>query len=299
MHSGRFPERTRTNHPLPRTGIAGPFAHIFNPNDTRKEGDSAWYTNDHTLVKSADGTWHAYGIIHHLPVRPWDETRFFHASAASIRQAKWEDHGYAMTALPGVEGVLWAPHVIREKGTYYMFYNTGNMQKNAPEYASWGQLRLATSNDLLNWKRHDRNPLFSDPGHARDSYILKHNGRYYYYYTRVPGETDLRSAVAVRTSPDLLHWSGPKIAHLQPYEIYWGGDAESRFVVHKDGLFYLFVCKAMTAYNHAGGGWSPHHHPERKKYRGVAQCDDRRGMDLFRAKQYGNVRAMGTARHQD
>lgn len=236
--------------------ISGPFVHIFDPNDTRKEGDSAWYTNDHTFIKGRDGTWHAYGIIHHLPVKPWDEKRFFHISASSIKQAKWEDHGYAMTAEPGVERVLWAPYALREKGTYYLFYNTGNMQQNAPDYASWGQLRLATSNDLFNWTRHDRNPLFSDPGHARDSYVMKYKNKYYYYYTRVLTETDLRSAVAVRTGPDLLHWSGPHIAHIQPYKIYWGGDAESPFVVRHKGLFYLFICKAMTAYNLTAVYWS-------------------------------------------
>lgn len=168
-----------------------------------------------------------------------------------------------MTAKPGVERVLWAPHVIQEKGTYYMYYNIGNMQKNAPDYASWGQLCLATSKDLFSWERHDRNPLFSDPGHARDSYIMKYKERYYYYYTRVLNEVDLRSAVAVRTGPDLLHWSGPQIAHVQPYEIYWGGDAESPFVIHKDGLFYLFICRAMTAYNQTAVYWSrdPEHFP--------------------------------------
>lgn len=236
--------------------ISGPFVHIFNPNDTRKEGDSAWYTNDHTFIKGTDGTWHAYGIIHHLPINPWAENRFFHISASSIKQAKWEDHGYGMTAEPGVERVIWAPHVIREKGAYYMFYNIGNLQKNAPNYASWGQLCLATSNDLLSWKRHDRNPLFSDPGHARDSYIMKYKGKYYYYYCRVFNEVDLRSVVAVRTGPDMLHWSGPHIAHVQPYKVDWGGDAESPFVIHKFGLFYLFICKAMSEYNTTAVYWS-------------------------------------------
>ena len=50
--------------------IGGPFIHIFDPGDERKEGDSAWYTNDHTFIRGRDGSWHAYGIIHHLPVRP-------------------------------------------------------------------------------------------------------------------------------------------------------------------------------------------------------------------------------------
>ena len=236
--------------------IAGDFVHVFNPNDMRSDGKT-WYTNDHSFIKGNDGKWHAYGIIGYYPVKPWKtETNFFHISAASLKQKKWKEHEYAMTAKPGVERVLWAPHVIYENDKYYMFYNVGNMQENAPHYASWGQLSLATSENLHDWERHNRNPLFSDPGHARDSYILKYQDKYYFYYTRVVTETDLRSAVAVRTGPDLLHWSGPKIAHIQPYEVDWGGDAESPFVIHKDGLFYLFVCKAMSDYNQTDVYWS-------------------------------------------
>lgn len=242
--------------------IAGTWVHIFDPADTRAK-DSSWYTNDHCFVKAADGSWHAFGIIHHLPVAPWKETRFFHITARSLTQARWEDKGYTMTAEPGVERVLWAPHIVKEKGRYHLFYNTGNMQGNAPNYASWGQLRLATGTNLYQWERHALNPLFSDAGHARDSYIMKHKGVYYYYYTRTFSETDLRSVVAVRTGLDLYHWSGPQIVHTQPYRVDWGGDAESPFVVKKGGLFYLFICRAMTEYNRTDVYWSadPLHFP--------------------------------------
>ncbi|RYG30493.1 MAG: hypothetical protein EOO01_36635, partial [Chitinophagaceae bacterium] len=165
--------------------IAGSFVHIFNPNETRFAEDTTWYTNDHCFAKGPDGSWHAYGIIGHKPIDPWKgETRLFHISASSIFQKKWKDHDYALTALPGKERVLWAPHIIREKDTWYMFYNIGNLQENAPDYGSWGQLSMATSKDMFTWKRHERNPLFSDPGHARDSYILKYKDKFYYYYTR-------------------------------------------------------------------------------------------------------------------
>ena len=69
-----------------------------------------------------------------------------------------------------------------------------------PTMPSWGQLCRADSQDMFNWKRHERNPLFSDPGHARDAFILKHKGLYYFYYRRTFNEVDLRSCVAVRNS---------------------------------------------------------------------------------------------------
>lgn len=90
----------KTNYQKPE--IASEFVHIFNPNDTRSKEDTTWYTNDHCFIKGDDGTWHAYGIIGHHPVDPWKgETRFFHITASSIKQAKWEDHDYALTANPG------------------------------------------------------------------------------------------------------------------------------------------------------------------------------------------------------
>ena len=109
---------------------------------------------------------------------------------------------------------------------------------------------------IYNWSRHQFNPLFSDPGHARDSYILKDKGIYYYYYTRTYSEVDLRSCVAVRTSTNLKQWSGPKIVHTQAFEVDWGGDAESPFIVKRNGVFYLFVCRAMTEYNQTHVYWS-------------------------------------------
>lgn len=237
--------------------ISGAFVHIFNPNDTRAAEDTTWYTNDHCFTQGPDGSWHAYGIIGHQPIDPWKgETRLFHISAKSLTQVKWSDHDYALIALPGKERVLWAPHIIRDKGLWYMFYNIGNMQENAPDYASWGQLCVATSKDLFNWTRHDRNPLFSDAGHARDSYVMKYNGSYYYYYTRIYNEVDQRSSVALRKGPDLLHWSGPKVVHVQPLQNHYGGDAESSFVINKDGLFYMFICRANTEYNRTDVYWS-------------------------------------------
>lgn len=237
--------------------VVSPWKHIFNPNDTRSEIDTTWYTNDHCFTKGPDGKWHAYGIIGHQPTNPWTgEDKFFHISSAELFTEKWEDHDYALRTKEGVERVLWAPHIYKENGEYTMFYNAGNLQDHAPNYASWGTLHKATSKDMFTWERHDLNPLFSDPGHARDSYMLKHQGKYYYYYTRTFSEVDFRSSVAVRTGPDTDHWSGPKIVHTQPYEVYWGGDAESPTVIYKDGLFYLFICLAMTEYNLTHVYWS-------------------------------------------
>ena len=237
--------------------VVGDWVHVFNPNDTRSDIDTTWYTNDHGFIMGSDGKWHAYGIIGHAPINPWTgEDKFFHISSEVLFKEGWEDHDYALHAKEGVERVLWAPHIYQEGDEYIMFYNAGNLQQNAPNYASWGTLHKATSKDMFTWERHHLNPLFSDPGHARDSFVMKHDGEYYFYYTRTFNEIDLRSCVAVRKGPDTDHWSGPHIAHIQPYEVDWGGDAESPTIIYKDGLFYLFICLAMTEYNLTHVYWS-------------------------------------------
>ena len=239
--------------------IVGDWIHIFNPNDTRSEIDTTWYTNDHCFAKGADGKWHAYGIIGHKPINPWKgENKFFHVSTDEFAQVKWDDHDYALRTKKGVERVLWAPHVYHEEGsdTWHMFYNIGNLQENAPTFASWGQLCRADSKDLFKWDRKNENPLFSDPGHARDAFIFKGDSLYYFYYTRTYNEVDLRSCIAVRTSPDLDHWSAPSIVHIQDAYSNCAGDAESPFIVKRGELYYLFVCRAGSNYNETCVYWS-------------------------------------------
>ncbi len=244
---------------LEKPVISGQWVHIFNPNDSRSHIDTTWYTNDHCFTLGADGKWHGYGIIGHKPINPWvGETKLFHISGDGFDEPKWDDHDYALTTQEGKEKVLWAPHVFYDKKRreWSMFYNIGNMQDNAPNYASWGQLCMATSKDMETWQRHEFNPLFSDPGHARDSYILKDKGIYYFYYTRTFNEVDLRSCVAVRTSKDLRRWSGAKIVHTQALTCDWGGDAESPYVVKRGDIYYLFICRAMTKYDQTHVYWS-------------------------------------------
>ncbi|MFI3315786.1 MAG: hypothetical protein R3Y04_09030 [Rikenellaceae bacterium] len=239
--------------------ITGEWRHIFNPNDTRKEIDTTWYTNDHCFAKGGDGSWHAYGIIGHKPINPWvGETKLFHISASDINQQTWDDHDYALEIVKGVERVLWAPHVFYDEGSdsWQMFYNIGNMQPNANMYCSWGGLCRADSKNMFDWQRHELNPQFTDFGHARDSYIIKINNIYHYYYTRTVSEIDLRSAVALRTSPDLECWSGAKIVHIQEDRSDHGGDCESPYIVKRGDVYYLFICRAMTAYDQTHVYWS-------------------------------------------
>ena len=248
--------------------IAGAWVHIFDPNQARDEHQGDWYCNDHTLVRDANDRWHAYGIIGHRPANPWEgEKHFFHASSPSLLgDSQWEDHGYALSVKPDAESVLWAPHVLRVDDKLWMFYNAGNMQEHARNYASWGTLHIARSDaaDGFDWERDELNPIFSDHGHARDSFVCKIGNLWHWYYTRTVSEVDLRSALAVRTSPDFQHWSGARVVHTQAKGGHWGGNTESPQVIERDGLYYLFVTLAMEGYDKTHVYWSadPLHFPK-------------------------------------
>lgn len=247
--------------------IVGDWVHFFDPNTARGEHKGEWYCNDHTLVRDATGRWHAYGIIWHGEPKPWqNEKQFFHASSPTLwGGGPWADHGYAMQAVPGREAVIWAPHALRIDGRLWMFYNAGNMHKNAERWASWGTMHIARSGeaDGFAWERDGLNPIFSDPGHARDSFVTRFGETWHWYFTRTVNEVDLRSAVGVRTSPDLKHWSGATIAHVQGEGGHWAGNAESPQVIMRDGVYYLFVTLAMEAYDKTHVYWSrdPLHFP--------------------------------------
>ena len=251
-----YSEQEKAEDKLYKPVIKGDWAHIFNPNETRSEIDTTWYTNDHCFIKGSDNKWHAYGIIGHKPIDPWKgETKFFHISTDSLTSNHWEDHDYALKAKEGVEKVLWAPHIFLEDGIYNMFYNAGNLHENAANFASWGTLHKAVSTDMFSWKRHEFNPLFSGPGHARDSFLMKYKEKYFYYYTGTVNSVDLRSTVMLRTGSDLAHWSGPRIVHIEPPYGHWGGNTESPVVINYMGKFYLFICYA-SEYNRILVYWS-------------------------------------------
>ena len=255
--------------------INGSWKHIFDPNQSKFTerfnwiNRTHWYTNDHTLVKAADGSWHTYGIIGYRILKQafaWIiEQNLFHISSPTLYVDSWTEHDYSLTADRKFgEKFLWAPHALNVEGKLYMYYSVGNIRPLAKIAASHGNIHLATSSDGVNWERDKRNPQFSGPGHARDTMVLQVKDEYYIYYTQTVSDRDLHSCIAVRKSTDLHHWSGPKIAQIQPWKRWhWAGNAESPFVVHQDGIFYLFTCLAQEEYNRTAVYWSqdPEHFP--------------------------------------
>jgi beta-fructofuranosidase len=207
------------------------------------------YINDHAVIQARDGNWHMIGITHDkvmggkLPV-PTFEEEFAHARAPSLN-GQW-------TALPRVlqadlsllETHVWAPHIVFNDGLYYCFYAGGGGHW-------WSMLNLATSPDLMTWTRHRANPLFRDFYDARDPMVLRVDDQWVMYYTKTYSPTKWYSTVAYRTSHDLVSWSKPEFAIVLktlPIKIPNSGQTESPFVLHYNGLYYLFICTPDLGY---------------------------------------------------
>lgn len=212
---------------------AGAFTKIYDPS----LGEAGqWYINDHTIVRGHDGTWHLFGITHEEPANPEDEDNFAHATASSLK-GPWTKRPFALSVDPGYynETHLWAPYVLEHHGTYYMFYNGGG--DDHTKYA----ISLATSKDLYHWTRLRSGPLFRDGYDARDPYVMRLGGKWVMTYTANSSPSGGNHIVAYRTSGDLIHWSGRRVAYTDPETGTWGGSTESSFVVRHGGFWYLFI----------------------------------------------------------
>lgn len=217
--------------PHPEEPANGTFTRIYDPS----VGESKpFYINDHTFVRDATGTWHLFGITHAEPADPFDEKTFAHATAPSL-QGPWTKKPPALVANPSYgETLLWAPYVLQEGGTYYMFYCGGGSDRTR------FQIQLATSTNLVDWKR-EAAPLFKDGYDARDPMVLRVGNEWVMYYTANNPAVEGNHVVAYRTSTDLKNWGEKKIAFTDPSFGTFAGPTESPFVVQRGSDYYLFI----------------------------------------------------------
>ena len=211
----------------------GAFTNIYDPSVGENE---KWYINDHCFIQAKDGTWHTFGITHQEPRAPLDERFFAHATAPSLL-GPWTKQAHVMETDPASgETHVWAPFIVEERGTYWMFYCAGGASHE--EY----RLHLATSKDLYTWERHPENPLVVDGFDARDPMVLCVDGKWVLYYCATSAPAGGNHVVFAMTSDDLVHWADKKTVFVHPKTGTCAGPTESPQVVERGGKYYLFVC---------------------------------------------------------
>jgi len=213
----------------------GDFVKIYDPS----VGESApWYINDHTFIYGQDGLWHMFGITHPDPADPEEERVLAHATARTLLQDPWDKKPFALTYAPEPpwnEGHLWAPYVIFNEGTYYMYYCAGDA-----DHAKY-KIHLATSKDLTSWTRHPKNPMVVDGYDARDPFVMRVKDKWVLYYTATSEPAGGNHVVACVTSTDLVNWGDKRVVYTDPETGTYGGTTESPFVVQRGKRYYLFI----------------------------------------------------------
>ncbi len=195
-----------------------------------------WYINDHCFICDTNGTWHLFGITHMEPMLPMDEDNFAHATAQSLTQKGWKKEPFALSVdQKKGEEHLWAPHIIYQDGTYYMFYCGG--AKDHRKY----KIQLATSKDLYSWERYPGNPVIMDGYDARDPFIFRLGDKWIMYYTATSAPAGGNHTVATRASTDLFHWEDKKVVFEDSSKGTWGGPTESPTIVRRGPNYYLFI----------------------------------------------------------
>ena len=207
-------------------------------------------------VARRDGRYHFFYIERRLqegtPFYPGHEIYFGHASTADF--VNWRVHDPVMLVRPDTweEAHVWAPCILRRGDEYIMAYTGVNRHLSQ-------NIGLATSTDLLQWKRCDTNPISpcNDRPWAhwredaisscRDPSLLEHDGRYWMIYT-----TNTRqgaSCIALASTPDFRQWQdhGPIcVGPASGYEArlegnHPQGSLESANLLHKRNKWYLLV----------------------------------------------------------
>ena len=224
------------------------------------------FVKDFSIIRDQEGLWHIFSITgDFFQGHDWqpdgNERTFSHGTSRDLRH--WDYHPPVLSISENdypdgnekyEDRNIWAPHVIYHEGTYYMFYTSVN--KHVSQSVS-----LATSKDLFNWKKHDKNPIvrledaewasWRRDGWAdfRDPAILK-DGDTFYMYCTVHAK-DGRGTVSVCKSRDLFNWTTPTIAAVGKPAM------ESPFVWKQGGHYY------MTTSSTGGGTWKSSY-PDKK-----------------------------------
>ena len=218
---------------------------------------------DHTWIEDADGVHHLFFHTEGLGSGSYIEHYTSHdlrsleyvGPALFKNESGWDSHG------------LWAPHVIKNGNTYYMFYTGIDGPGGDP--LTKQRIGLATSTDLVIWTRL---PLNNCPGTTGDGCIYECNecwttwgdepgsynqqcrdpfvtwdpagGRWVMFVT---AKSDSQyGVVTVAYSHNLIDWAGAGFieatGRLESGVLgqTTGGQAENPFVLSRDGVHYLF-----------------------------------------------------------
>lgn len=187
------------------------------------------FVKDHSIIRDDKGIFHVFSITGELyGGHAWPslghERTFSHGTSKDLRHWTWHEPVLTIHDKKHPDGNeyyqnrnIWAPHVIKHDGMYYMFYTSINTHVSQ-------SISVAMSKDLFNWVEYDKNPVLTLEGvewalwsrdswaDLRDPMVWDDGGTFYMYATAHAKVGDPRGAVVVAESTDLFNWKNPQPA---------------------------------------------------------------------------------------
>jgi len=216
---------------------------------------------DHTWIRDANGLYHLF--FHNEGHAGGSAIE--HYVSADLERLEYAGVALAPSAGGWDRGGLWAPHVVENQGTYWMFY-TGVTAARGPDAEQ--RIGLARSVDLVHWTRAAVNRCAETTGdgcvyecdepwtawggasapydrQCRDPFVLRDaaSGRWVMFTTAK--STNTFGVATVAYSDDLVGWTGAgyidatrRLADGIGAQR-TGGEAENPHVVAHDGIYFL------------------------------------------------------------
>jgi predicted GH43/DUF377 family glycosyl hydrolase len=209
-----------------------------------KFAEPGGYVVDHALIEK-NGLTHLF-YIRGVAVTNWPEFplyNFGHAVSKDLINWQIEKPVLQCPDSGWDDYQIWAPYILKYNGKYWMFY--AGVNKNSSE-----AIGLATSSNLYDWKRYNKNPIIKTGSwglwdstkwsDCRDPMVLQDGDTFYCYYCA--GRTNPKTqtheyCVGISSSKDLLTWKDEGFIRLKNS---LETPPESPFVVKRNGTYYLF-----------------------------------------------------------
>ncbi len=188
------------------------------------------------------------GAYHAYPSSGYEQGAAIIGLAYSKDLLNWEAGDPILHPEDGAEwerGGLYKPCLLRENGTYYLFYNA----KNRTDSSWHEQTGVAMSKDLKNWKRYEENPVIRNGGpgslderFASDPCVLRNGSEWAFFYFGLDHKGVARDLVA--TGPDLFHATkhAKPLIDVGPPGSYDDRYAHKPSIVTSSGDLYHFYC---------------------------------------------------------
>ena len=187
---------------------------------------------DHGFIQADNGKWQLWACMRNTKVG----RLLYGWEGESLEKGPWRPTGIKARASdefgePTAPEKIQAPFFLKSDTAYLCFYNAAG-------------IRLMTSKDGINYERsrftNGKNVLYKNGG--RDVMVIATDSLFYAYSTvsTVAKDNWKYGFIILKTSPDLKRWSDYSIVASGGRAGNGPVSAESPFVVHKDGYFYLF-----------------------------------------------------------